>query len=400
MSVEKTALIEYQGNTIAMFADDRDAYVNLTHLASAWKNRKTILTWIRNRQTIEFLSFWETRYNKKFSGAQMSTVLNLIKERSLSIKQWVDLTDAKGIFTRGSGVFAGTYAHKDIALKFAAWLSPELELFIFEKIQELIKLEKQKSESELLTHAQIIELVKLKEVFKYVANQEIAEDAHKDIYASKSNAKNPYADFNSWRNKILEIDRAQIDQRILDYCEKNHISLKSIAKQSKKEKILVLDSYETVKHAVWDFLTMKGEINALNEANLVRDIIKAEKGEVLRKNEDNLFHQKQDLGEYSDFSKQINESPEVVKAREFLERKESQKKALMAQAVPMQEILNKISGSGQVSPIKDKPQNICPQCKGINPIHANTCVHNIYDIESGMEIPCNYVFPPQHLNVA
>jgi hypothetical protein len=60
-------------------------------------------------------------------------------------------------------------------------------------------------------------------------------------------------------------------------------------KKSKREKILLLDSYEAVRNAVWDFLKIKGEVNALNLANLVGDMIRTEKGEILRKNETNLF---------------------------------------------------------------------------------------------------------------
>ena len=55
-----------------------------------------ILSWIRSVQTIEFLNVWEKKYNISYDGAQMSTVQKLIKERNLSIKQWVELTNSKG----------------------------------------------------------------------------------------------------------------------------------------------------------------------------------------------------------------------------------------------------------------------------------------------------------------
>lgn len=81
----------------------------------------------------------------------------------------------------------------------------------------------------------------------------------------------------------------------------------------------MLDSYEAVKIAVWDFLSIEGAVNALNLANLFRDIMKIEKGEVLQTIEPDLFHQKQDLGQFSDFAKQFSEMKQVKTAREVLE---------------------------------------------------------------------------------
>ena len=172
MSQEKYSMIPYQGTQINLYSDERDDYICLTDMAKAWKGRKSILSWIRNTQTIDFLDVWEKKYNPKYDGAQMSTISKLIKERNFSIKQWVDLTNARGIFTK-MGEFAGTYAHKDIAIKFAGWLSPEFELYLVEEIQRLKELERQKNSYELLSHEQILKLVRLKEVFKGVYNTSI-----------------------------------------------------------------------------------------------------------------------------------------------------------------------------------------------------------------------------------
>ena len=109
------------------------------------------------------------------------------------------------------------------------------------------------------------------------------ENAHKDVFASQSSAKNPYADFQAWRSKILGISPAEIDKRIKGYCRANNISL-TRKKESKSncEKIYFIKVI-TVSDAVWDFLKIKGEVKALDLANLVEDIIRIEKGEVLKK---------------------------------------------------------------------------------------------------------------------
>lgn len=36
-----------------------------------------------------------------------------------------------------SGRYGGTYAHSDIAMSFATWISPEFQLYIYEGLQEI-----------------------------------------------------------------------------------------------------------------------------------------------------------------------------------------------------------------------------------------------------------------------
>src|SRR5690606_13753944 len=282
---EKNAIITYNGSQINLFSDDRADYVSLTDIFKAYNRySKSINAWLKTKQTLEFLDAWERKNNSvNYDATQLSRVIKLARERNgLSAQAWIELTGAKGIFTR-IGTHVGTYAHKDIAIRFAAWLSPDFELYLIEEIQRLKEIEKQKQSFELLNHEQIIYLVKLKEVFKYVAHQELVENAHKDVFAAKSLNKSPFAEFNAWRNKVLDISPDKINERIKQYCIDNKIALTDkMLKKTKREKILLLDSYDSVKIAVWDFLQIKGEVNALNLASLVKDMIQAEKGLVLR----------------------------------------------------------------------------------------------------------------------
>lgn len=320
MSQEKSAIITYRGTPINLFSDERDDYINLTDMATAWKNRKSIGTWLKNKQTIDFMSVWEKKNNANFRVLGLEDIKkNAGKSNfSLSVKDWVERTNAKGIFSR-MGSSAGTWAHKDIAIKFAGWLNPEFELFIIEEIQRLKQIERQKNSYELLSHDQILHLVRLKEVFKYVAHQEIIEDAHKEFYAAMSTSKNPFSEFNAWRNKILGISPDVINQRIKQYCIDNKIGQPNrYLSKSKREKLLILDSYDAVRNAVWDFLKIQGEINALNLANLVGNMMRIEKGEILIKNETNLFHERQDLGEYNDFATAVGSIKQIKAARETL----------------------------------------------------------------------------------
>ena len=55
---------------------------------------------------------------------------------TLSPTKWIERTNAIGIITK-SGRYGGTYAHKDIAFKFASWISVEFELYVAKEFQRL-----------------------------------------------------------------------------------------------------------------------------------------------------------------------------------------------------------------------------------------------------------------------
>lgn len=54
----------------------------------------------------------------------------------MSAKQWIERTNAICIIA-SAGRYGGTYAHKDIALEFCSWLSPEFKLLLIKEFQRL-----------------------------------------------------------------------------------------------------------------------------------------------------------------------------------------------------------------------------------------------------------------------
>jgi hypothetical protein len=58
-------------------------------------------------------------------------------------KKWIETTNARGIVSK-SGRYGGTYAHRDIALEFASWISIEFKLYFLKEFQRL-KEEEQKA---------------------------------------------------------------------------------------------------------------------------------------------------------------------------------------------------------------------------------------------------------------
>jgi len=97
-----------------------------------------IRNWIRNRNTVEFLGIWEHLNNPdfnpvEFDGFRRQAGLNSF---ALTPKQWIEKTNAIGIISK-AGRYGGTYAHKDIAFEFAAWISVEFKLYLIKEFQRL-----------------------------------------------------------------------------------------------------------------------------------------------------------------------------------------------------------------------------------------------------------------------
>jgi len=115
-------------------------YISLTDIARYKSDDPTAVigNWMRNRNTIEYLGIWETLYNPgfkplEFDGFRKEAGLNAF---TLSPQKWINTTGAIGIVSR-SGRYGGTFAHKDIAFKFASWISVEFELYLVKEFQRL-----------------------------------------------------------------------------------------------------------------------------------------------------------------------------------------------------------------------------------------------------------------------
>lgn len=55
---------------------------------------------------------------------------------TMTPQKWIESTKAKGIVSK-AGRYGGTYAHSDIALEFASWLSPEFKLYLIQDYKRL-----------------------------------------------------------------------------------------------------------------------------------------------------------------------------------------------------------------------------------------------------------------------
>jgi phage antirepressor YoqD-like protein len=99
----------YEGNNITFQMNGGDVMVNLTQMAKPFG--KLPAHFLSNEQTKEFIIALEEK-----------TVIG------------IPITEIKQ-----GGVNQGTWAHQKLALKFAAWLNPRFELWVYDRIEELLR---------------------------------------------------------------------------------------------------------------------------------------------------------------------------------------------------------------------------------------------------------------------
>lgn len=143
--MEKTVkeTIHAQGIEIGIYTSDfENEFISLTDIAK-YRNeddpRFVIQNWMRNRNTIEFLGVWETLHNPSFNRVQFDTVKNESGANRfvMTSTKWIEQTNAIGIVSKAGRYGGGTFAHTDIAMSFATWLSPEFQLYIMKDYRRL-----------------------------------------------------------------------------------------------------------------------------------------------------------------------------------------------------------------------------------------------------------------------
>ena len=142
MSKAKKDTIEAKGFAIQIYTEDfKNDYISLTDIAR-YKNvhepKDVVKNWLRVRDTIEFLGLWETIHNPNFKGVEFDSFRKEAGTNAftLSPQRWIENTNAIGIVSK-SGRGGGTFAHPDIAMEFASWISAEFKLYLIQDYKRL-----------------------------------------------------------------------------------------------------------------------------------------------------------------------------------------------------------------------------------------------------------------------
>ncbi len=140
--MSKNQVIDVQRTSICISNNNGEDYICITDMAKAKTDESraadVIKNWMRTRTTLEFLGSWEKIYNPNFKVVEFDHFKSQAGLPSfvLSPSQWVDKTNAIGIFSK-AGRYGGTYAHKDIAFEFGSAISAEFKLYLIKEFQRL-----------------------------------------------------------------------------------------------------------------------------------------------------------------------------------------------------------------------------------------------------------------------
>ena len=137
----KKDTIEAKGRSIQVYTEDfKNDYISLTDIAKYKSDEPFIVinNWLRNKDNIQFLGLWESMYNPNFNPIEFERFKNEAGSNAfaLSPQKWIKKTNAIGIISK-SGRYGGTFAHSDIAMEFASWISPEFKIYIIQDYKRL-----------------------------------------------------------------------------------------------------------------------------------------------------------------------------------------------------------------------------------------------------------------------
>ena len=134
--------IHANGIDISVYTNDfKNEFISLTDIARYRSSdpRITIHSWLRSRDIVEFLGLWESLHNPNFKRTEFDTFKQDAGTNAytFSIKEWNERLCGIGIITKSGRYGGGIFAHTDIALEFASWISPEFKLYIVKDYKRL-----------------------------------------------------------------------------------------------------------------------------------------------------------------------------------------------------------------------------------------------------------------------
>ena len=111
--------------------------VSLTELARRYSEESpgyVIQSWMRSRNTLEFLREWENEMNEEFDDGACEELIHRGHTTSLTVTPslWIRKTHAVGIRAK-QGKGGGVSACPEIAADFQLWLDPKTRLAIIRK---------------------------------------------------------------------------------------------------------------------------------------------------------------------------------------------------------------------------------------------------------------------------
>jgi len=135
----KSKKITVKGSEVTIIEYLDTDYLSLTDMVKGFGDDTMIYSWMRNRNTLEFIGIWEELHNPDFKGNEFVTFKTQagLNSFNLTPRKWIDATHAIGIISKAGRYGGGTFAHKDIAFEFGSWLSPGFKIYLIKEFQRL-----------------------------------------------------------------------------------------------------------------------------------------------------------------------------------------------------------------------------------------------------------------------
>ena len=122
--------IEVLGTEIRVLKINKDDYICITDMLKSKDWDFFVSDWLRNRNTVEFLSIWEELNNPNFNYGKCAIIKKSawLNNYKISVKEWQKETNSIWLISK-AWRYWWTYAHKDIAFEFAMWISPKFKVY-------------------------------------------------------------------------------------------------------------------------------------------------------------------------------------------------------------------------------------------------------------------------------
>jgi hypothetical protein len=146
--MDKNQSVIVQGIEVHITSRNDEDYISLTDMVKGFDGGNALIdTWLRNKNTLEFIAVWERINNPSFNSVEFDGIrLEAGTNRfRISAKQWMEKVNGIGLIAK-AGRYGGTFAHKDIAFEFGSWLSPEFKLYLIKEFQRLKEQESQSNQ--------------------------------------------------------------------------------------------------------------------------------------------------------------------------------------------------------------------------------------------------------------
>jgi hypothetical protein len=88
----KNKIITVKGTEISILQKDDSDFISLTDMVKGFGDDTMIYSWMRNRNTLEFLGIWEEMNNTNFKGNEFVTFKTQtgLNSFNLTPKKWID----------------------------------------------------------------------------------------------------------------------------------------------------------------------------------------------------------------------------------------------------------------------------------------------------------------------